>query len=192
MNCLTARVALALSLLVSLPGLGDAGARPPVPQRAAEGVSVNARVMQDARPVLDLLITAHLLANLLEQGEIVVDAHASRELADVLRPLSDVRSLRPTEATALDSAIRVALAPSQLLVLAQARAALESRAQAFMARARFATPDGPLNLTLVRYGLMVPGGQATVNLLLGTQLNPFSQAGGHATLLARLLALLEG
>ena len=123
--------------------------------------------------------------------QIALDARASRELSDLLRPLTSAKALRPTEAEALDRAIRLELSPSQLLALTQARAALEARAQAFMARARFATPDGPVNLTLIRYGLMVPGSQATVDLLLGTQLNPFTQAGGNADLLVHLLSLLD-
>ncbi|GGO37436.1 hypothetical protein [Deinococcus humi] len=152
---------------------------------------MNARVVQDVRPTLDVMITVRLLAELLDRHQIVLDATASRELSDLLRPLITAKALRPTEAAALDSAVRLALAPSQLLALTQARAALEARAQAFMARARFAAPDGPLNRTLIRYGLMVPGGQATVNLLLGTQLNPFTQAGGNADLLVQLLSLLD-
>lgn len=152
---------------------------------------MNARAVQDVRPTLDLLITVRLLAELLDRHQIVLDDRASRELSVLVRPLTTARTLRPTEAEALDSAIRLALSPSQLLALTQARAGLEARAQAFMARARFATPDGPLNLILIRYGLMVPGGQATVNLLLETQLNPFGQAGGNADLLVQLLSLLD-
>ena len=152
---------------------------------------MNARAIQDVRPTLDLLITVQLLAGLLDQQQIVLDARASQKLSDLLRPLTSAKALRPTEAEALDRAIRLELSPSQLLALTQARAALEARAQAFMARARFATPDGPVNLTLIRYGLMVPGSQATVDLLLGTQLNPFTQAGGNADLLVHLLSLLD-
>lgn len=193
MNRLTVRVALALSLLGGLPG-GGAAARTPAPmpqQRAAEGAGMNARAIQDARPALDLLITARLLADLLEHGQIVLDAGASQELDGALRPLAAARTLRPTEAAALGRAVRRALTPSQTLALERARAALESRAQALMARARFAAPDGPPNLILIRYGLMVPGGQATVKRLLETQHNPFGPSGDNAALLARLLALLE-
>ncbi len=152
---------------------------------------MNARAIQDIQPTLELLITVRLLAESLDQRQIVLDARASQELGDLLRPLSTTSVLRPNEADVLNRAIRTVLTPSQERGLTQARAALEARAQAFMARARFAAPDGPLNFTLIRYGLMVPGGQATVTLLLGTPLNPFSQAGGQADLLVRVLALLE-
>lgn len=195
MNRLTVRLALAFSLLGGVPVVGNAWARTaaPVPQpRAAGGGSMNARAVQDARPTLDLLITVRLLAELLDQRQLMLDAGASSALDSLLRPLSTARALSPSQAAALNSAVQLTLTPSQTLVLRQARAALETRAQALMARARFAAPDGPLNLTLIRYGLMVPGGQATVQRLLGKQVNPFTQAGGQAALLDHLLALLKG
>lgn len=196
MNRLTVRLALAFSLLGGVPVVGDAWARTaapvPQPRAAGGGSSMNARAVQDARPTLDLLITVRLLAELLDQRQLVLDAGASSSLDSLLRPLSTAKALPPSQAAALNSAVQLTLTPSQTLVLRQARAALESRAQALMARARFAAPDGPLNLTLIRYGLMVPGGQATVQLLLGKQVNPFTQAGGQAALLDHLLALLKG
>ena len=152
---------------------------------------MTARVMQDARPTLDLLVTVRLLTDLLERRQIMLDADAHRDLSGLLRPLTTAGALRPADASAVDAAVRAALTPSQALALAQSRAALETRAQAFMARARFATPDGPLNLTLIRYGLMVPGGQATVAGLLGTTRNPYAEGGVNAEMLKRLLTLLQ-
>lgn len=152
---------------------------------------MTARAIQDARPTLDLLVTVRLLTDLLERRQITLDAAASRDLYGLLRPLSTAGALRPAEAGDVDAAVQATLTPSQALALAQARAALEARVRAFMARARFATPDGPLNLTLIRYGLMVPGGQTTVQSLLGTTLNPYAGAGVNAEVLERLLALLR-
>lgn len=200
MTRLSARVILALTLLGGLPAGSEAAANnaaaktpagPSAPQRVPGGAPMTARATQDARPTLDLLVTVRLLTDLLERRQITLDAPASRELSGLLRPLSGAVALRPAEALAVDAAVLAALAPSQAQALAQARAALEARTQAFMARARFATPDGPLNLTLIRYGLMVPGGQTTVNSLLGTTRNPYAQAGVNATVLERLLTLLR-
>lgn len=158
----------------------------------AQGARVNVKAIQDALPTLDLLIDVQLLSDLLTRREITLDGPASREGRALLLPLSTQRELRPADARRLEAALHAVLSPSEEQTLKQARAAAEARAQAFMARARFAATDGPLNLTLIRYGLMVPGGQDTVKLVVGQNCNPYAQAGMNADVLARLLALLNG
>ncbi|MDV6374512.1 hypothetical protein [Deinococcus arenicola] len=184
-------------LWLALMLLGSAVAVPPVrvPQpapRMGQGGATNVRAIQDARPTLDLLVTVRLLSDLLTRQEITPDGQARRELDLLLRPLLTAPALRPTDAAALDTALRAALTPSQALTLARARTAAQARAQAFMDRARFAALDGPINLTLIRYGLMVPGGQDTVKLALEPNFNPYAQAGDNAEVLGGLLALLKG
>ncbi|QFP77581.1 hypothetical protein [Deinococcus sp. AJ005] len=193
MTRLILRATLALLLLGGVGAAGPSVARMPLPapQRVPEGFSVNPKAIQDVLPTLDLLITVQLLPGLLEREEITLDAVASQDLRALLRPLLTRKALPPADARRLETSLHAILSPSQELALKQARAALEARTQAFMTRARFATPDGPLNLTLTRYGLMVPGGQATVKAVLGANVSPYAQAGVNAELLARLLDLLE-
>ncbi len=151
---------------------------------------MRATAIQDAQPTLELLITVRLLSGLAGRPEFMPDARTRLVLSDLLRPLPDLPALHPSEARSLNAALQAALTPAQAQTLAQARAALEARAQAFMARARFATPDGPLNLTMARYGLMVPGGPDTVRGVTGRTLpNPY-RTGVNAELLARLLTAL--
>jgi hypothetical protein len=151
---------------------------------------MRATAIQDAQPTLELMITLSLLAGLTGQPEFVLDARTRLALSDLLRPLTDMPVLHPGEARSLNAALQAALTPAQAQTLAQAHAALEARAQAFMARARFATPDGPLNLTVARYSLMVPGGPDTVRGVTDRSLpNPY-RTGVNAELLRRLLATL--
>ncbi|CAM4154508.1 hypothetical protein [Deinococcus marmoris] len=193
MTRLTMRVTLALLLLGGASAVSQAADRAlqPLPPRVAGGASMNVGAIQDALPTLDLLITVQLLGGLLERQGITLDAGATQELRVLLLPLLSREELRPADARRLQASVYAVLSPSQELTLKQARAALEARVRAFMTRARFATPDGPLNLTLTRYGLMVPGGQATVKAVVGANGNPYVQAGVNAELLTRLLKLLE-
>lgn len=193
MTRLTLPVTLALLLLGGASAVSQAADRAPqpLPPRVTGGASMNVGAIQDALPTLDLLISVQLLGGLLERQGITLDAGATQELRVLLLPLLSREELRPADARRLQASVDAVLSPSQELTLKQARAALEARARAFMTRARFATPDGPLNLTLIRYGLMVPGGQATVKAVVGANVNPYVQAGVNAGLLTRLLKLLE-
>ncbi|WP_188904649.1 hypothetical protein [Deinococcus aerophilus] len=151
---------------------------------------MRATAIQDAQPTLELLITVRLLAGLTGQPEFRREARTRLALSDLLRPLTDMSALYPSEARTLNAALQAALTPAQAQMLTRARAALEAQVRSFMARARFATPDGPLNLTVARYGLMVPGGPDIVRGVTDCSLpNPY-HTGVNAALLERLLTAL--
>ncbi|ADV66278.1 hypothetical protein [Deinococcus maricopensis] len=111
-------------------------------------------------PMVDALLTVHLL----DRAAFALTAEQVLTVRGVLSSLSRP-NLTAAQAGQLTRRLLGALTPEQLATLQADRAALYQRTQAFMARARVAE-DGPQDLTVVRYGLMVPGGRAAAQVAL--------------------------
>lgn len=184
------------ALLLACLTLGPAAATPPrmddlprPPASVPRGTPVQ---LAQARPTLDLLVTLRLLADLLARGDSALDAATRAEVSAALADLPARKTLGPLEAGRTLEQVRAALTPSERQALDRARDALEGRANLLLARARLASPDGPPNLTLHRYGFMVPGGLALVRRVTATPtLNPYAEAGPNAEVLRRVLTGLR-
>lgn len=127
---------------------------------------------QDARAVLDLMVTVRVLAELAD----TLPAAERRTAAAVLAPLRAAPTLGPVQARDLQGALLGALTPAAQVRVAARRAALERQAQALLTRARLARPLHPADGLLRVYGLLVPGGQALVRRLYDDpQPNPYRE-----------------
>ncbi|WP_216323438.1 hypothetical protein [Deinococcus aestuarii] len=184
------RRALFLVCLILGPAAATAPSRMGEPSRSAFS---SARVMEQARPTLDLLVTVRLLDGLLERGALAPGAEARAELRGALAELPTRATLGPLAADRTLARVRGALTGTQRDTLDAARADLERRANLNLSRARLAAPGGPPNVALLRYGFMLPGGFALARQVAANpELNPFARAGTSADALERVLALLEG
>ncbi|WP_135228033.1 hypothetical protein [Deinococcus fonticola] len=143
-------------------------------------------------PTLDLLITLRLLRDQVKQGNIQPTPAASAALRELLPGLLREPALGNRKATDMRLAVLETLSAADVALLERQRVALEQRASLLLTRARIAAPDGPVNITEVRLGFMVPGGTVLVKeLRQQPTLNPYRQAGANAALLRELLALLN-
>ncbi|BDP41133.1 hypothetical protein DAETH_11020 [Deinococcus aetherius] len=184
------RRALLLACLTLGPAVAATPGRMSEPPRSSFSTVTT---MQQARPTLDLLVTVRLLAGLLERGTLAPGAQARAELAAALGELSTRPTLGPLAADRTLDRVRGALTGTQRGTLDAARADLERRADLNLSRARFAAPDGPVNVALLRYGFMLPGGFALARQVAADpELNPYARGGASAATLERLLALLRG
>ncbi|EYB68783.1 hypothetical protein DEIPH_ctg017orf0141 [Deinococcus phoenicis] len=183
------------ALLLAGLSLGMAGATSPrmtpPPSHSAPAADPSPELAR-VRPVLDLLVTVRLLADLTARDGLGLDAPARSALTVILREQGTRPTLGPLAAQRTLERLRAVLTGEQQDTLDQARAELERRASLLLARSRFASPDGPVNLNVYRYGFMLPGGAALVRRVAASpELNPYREAGGaSAATLQRLLERL--
>lgn len=149
----------------------------------------------DAAP-LELLVTVRLLRDEWKSalGTEATGSHTQRQahLTDLLGRLAQEEPLGSVKAESYQRSIAEQLSPSQAQRLAQRRAALERGVQNLMTRARFAAPDGPVNVAQLKYQLMVPDGQNVLKELgRNPSANPFHFSQVNARLLKELVALLR-
>lgn len=181
------------ALLLACLTLGPAAAAPTRVRMSdpPRSTPVTAARMVQARPTLDLLVTVRLLAGLLERGTLAPGVQARAELRDALGELPTRATLGPLAADRTQARLRAALTETQRGALDAARADLERRADLLLSRARFATPDGPANVALNRYGFMLPGGLGLARRVAANpELNPYAEGGVSAVTLERTLTLL--
>ncbi|WP_345464854.1 hypothetical protein [Deinococcus carri] len=181
-------------LLLACLSLGAAAATPPrmmpLPPHSAAAADPSPDLAR-VQPVLELLVTVRLLADLTAGDDFLLDAPARSALSAILREQVTRPTLGPQDAQRTLDRLRGVLTAAQRERLDQARAELERRAALLLARSRFAAPDGPVNLTLYRYGFMLPGGAALVRRVAASPgLNPYREAGVSAATLQRLLGQL--
>ena len=135
-------------------------------------------------PTFELLVTVSALrdAARLSSFDVARPTDLSRELVR----LRSLPALTPAAQASL-AALHAALGPSGERQLAAARAQLERRAALQLASSRLARDEGLPDRVFYRLAFQVPGGQATVQAVLGGQdFNPFRQG-----LPASVLKLLE-
>lgn len=183
------------ALLLACLSLGAAAATSPrmtpLPPHSAAAAADPSPELARVQPVLELLVTVRLLAELTAGDDFLLDAPARSALSAILRAQVTRPTLGPQDAQRTLERLRGVLTAAQRETLDQARAGLERRAALLLARSRFAAPDGPVNLTLYRYGFMLPGGAALVRRVAASPgLNPYREAGVSAATLQRLLGQL--
>lgn len=176
---------------------GGAGAAPPaagraVPPHSEVPMSVQTpQRVQAALPTLHLLRTVRVLADLTARGTLALDAPARAALRAEVQALAAAPTLGASAAGQSRERLLAALTQAQRTQLARAESDLARRAELLAARARFATPDGPVNRTAMLYGFQVPGGSGTVQALLAQPtLNPYRTPGANAAQLERLRTAL--
>lgn len=143
-------------------------------------------------PVAELLITVRLLRDELKNGSIQPAGPARTALREKLTRLAAEPTLGAAKAAlALQTILEQLNAPQEQRVRLR-RLLLERNAQSMVARAQFATPDGPVNLAQVKYQFMVPDGMNVLKSLdQQPDLNPYRTPGVNAALLNEALGLLK-
>lgn len=153
--------------------------------------ALNANPLQAHLPTLELLITVRLLQETQTGGRLQLDSGTRQTLLTLLQPLTTSPGWSAARATQLRQSILEVLNPAQLGVLERQRSALERAAQTMLSRSKLATPEGPANLVVNRYGWLVPGGVAAVRAVMAApQVNPYTLSSQNAAVLAQLLKAL--
>jgi len=148
-------------------------------------------MVRAAVPTFELLITVDLLRGLIERRAITPDVPARAFLRTELQALGARPVLGASAAQQITDRLLAALTAEDRQQVAVARAAADRRAQQLASRARFAAPDGPASPLLIRYSLIVPGGQRVAGQLAQRPgFNPFAGGEPNAAVLQRLLGVL--
>lgn len=172
------------------PGLPQAGPRT-LPLTGGQ-MAAPSGLLADVTPTTKLLASVSGLRDLTRAGTLKPDAAARDALGALVLKLRDAPTLGPQVSAQAQSELLAALTPAQEQSLRAYLRARETRVQGLLARARIATPDGPVSPARQTLNLLTPGGAAVVSALVREPgLNPYRADSVNQEILRSLLALLE-
>lgn len=172
------------------PGLPQAGPRT-LPLTGGQ-MAAPSGLLADVTPTTKLLASVSGLRDLIRAGTLKPDAAARDALGALGLKLRAAPTLGPQVSAQAQSELLAALTPAQEQVLLAHLRARETRVHALLARARIATPDGPVSPARQTLNLLTPGGAAVVSALVREPgLNPYRADSVNQEVLRSLLALLE-
>lgn len=172
------------------PGLPQAGPRT-LPLTGGQTAAPSG-LLADVTPTTRLLASVSGLRDLIRAGTLKPDAAARAALGALVLKLRAAPTLGPQVSAQAQSELLAALTPAQEQALRAYLRTREARVQALLARARIATPDGPVSPARQTLNLLTPGGAAVVSALVREPgLNPYRADSVNQEVLRSLLALLE-
>lgn len=172
------------------PGLPQAGPRT-LPLTGGQ-MAAPSGLLADVTPTTKLLASVSGLRDLIRAGTLKPDAAAHDALGALVLKLRAAQTLGPQVSAQAQSELLAALTPAQEQALRAYLRTRETRVQALLARARIATPDGPVSPARQTLNLLTPGGAAVVSALVREPgLNPYRADSVNQEVLRSLLALLE-
>lgn len=172
------------------PGLPQAGPRT-LPLTGGQ-MAAPSGLLADVTPTTKLLASVSGLRDLIRAGTLKPDAAARDALGALGLKLRAAQTLGPQVSAQAQSELLAALTPAQKQALRAYLRTRETRVQGLLARARIATPDGPVSPARQALNLLTPGGAAVVSALVREPgLNPYRADSVNQEVLRSLLALLE-
>lgn len=172
------------------PGLPQAGPRT-LPLTGGQ-MAAPSGLLADVTPTTKLLASVSGLRDLIRAGTLKPDAAARDALGALVLKLRAAQTLGPQVSAQAQSELLAALTPAQEQALRAYLRTRETRVQGLLARARIATPDGPVSPARQTLNLLTPGGAAVVSALVREPgLNPYRADSVNQEVLRSLLALLE-